>query len=89
VRLSCGEDGVVEAERYVVWAASEFCANENCDWMFFETDKNFSRFRMSAFVGLWIDGAAGDANTDARAVGGLGFDRKVAPDEPEALLHAD
>ena len=40
-------------------------------------------------IGFWINGAAGDANAQARAVRRLGFDGEVASDETEALLHAD
>ena len=38
---------------------------------------------------MWIEGVAGDADADLRAVGRVGFDGEVAADESEALLHAD
>jgi hypothetical protein len=36
-----------------------------------------------------VNGAVGDANTDLRAVGRVGFDGEMAAEETEALLHTD
>lgn len=38
---------------------------------------------------MWIEGVAGDADADLRAVRRVGFDGEVAADEAEALLHTD
>ena len=40
-------------------------------------------------MNVWIEGMAGDADADLRAVGRVGFDGEMATDQAEALLHAD
>lgn len=40
-------------------------------------------------MNVWIEGVAGDADADLRAVRRVGFDGEVAADEAEALLHTD
>jgi hypothetical protein len=51
--------------------------------------KTFLDLGYAAFVGFWIKGSAGDADAQARAAPGLGFDGEVATDEAKALLNAD
>lgn len=63
--------------------------NETRSWIFLSRAKSFLDLGYAAFIGFWIEDAAGDANAQARAVRGLGFDGEVATDEAQAFLHAD